>query len=315
MAPDLEPRVGIVGLGLIGGSLALALRAAGAARELGAWDRSGAVLERGLGLGVIDRASASLPELMDSVDIAILAAPTRACEDLLRRMLCEPGAASCVTDVASVKGPLCAVAASLGRARAARYVPGHPIAGSERSGVEAAHAGLFCAHRVILTPTDASDPALVARISALWTAIGAQVTRMAVEEHDAVLAATSHLPHVLAYALVDALARSVARDDVFRFAAGGFRDFTRIASSDPIMWRDIAIANREALLASIDEFSHRLSALRAAIARGDESALEATFRHAKATRDEFARDLERRQAGEREPSGQDTPGPRGTDCA
>ena len=297
MASQLKPRVGIVGLGLIGGSLALALRAAGAAREFSAWDRCGAVLQRGLGLGVIDSASASLAQLMERVDVAILAAPTLACEDLLRRMLREPGAAAWVMDVASVKGPLCAVAASLGRARAARYVPAHPIAGSERSGVQAAHAELFCAHRVILTPTEASDPALVAQASALWTAIGARVSRMAVEEHDAVLAATSHLPHVLAYALVDALARGAARDDVFRFAAGGFRDFTRIASSDPIMWRDIAIANREALLGRIDEFAERLAALRSAIARRDGGALEATFRHAKAARDEFARDLQRRRAG------------------
>lgn len=310
MASKLKPRVGIVGLGLIGGSLALALRAAGAARELRAWDRSCAALEQGLALGVIDRASASLAELMDRVDIAILAAPTLACEELLRRMLRKPGAAW-VMDVASVKGPLCAVAASLGAARAARYVPAHPIAGSERSGVEAAHAGLFCAHRVILTPTEASDPMLVAQAGALWTAIGAQVTSMAVEEHDAVLAATSHLPHVLAYALVDALARGGARDEVFRFAAGGFRDFTRIASSDPIMWRDIAIANREALLASIDEFFERLAALRSAIARRDGSALEATFRHAKAARDEFARDLERRQALKR--ANRDAPGTREAD--
>jgi 3-phosphoshikimate 1-carboxyvinyltransferase len=298
MNEPLPPyRVGIVGLGLIGGSLALALRAAGFAGSVLAWDRDPEVLVEGRARAVIDGAVDSPEALLEAVDVAILAAPTLACADLLRRMLESPGRTRCVTDVASVKGPLCAVAAAMTGSRAARYVPGHPIAGSERSGVRAATPTLFEGHRVILTPADTTDGEAVVIIERMWRATGATVDHMGVAEHDAVLAATSHLPHVLAYALVDALARSPTRDDIFRFAAGGFRDFTRIASSDPVMWRDIALANREALLAALDDFGSHLACLRRAIEDGDGAALENTFRAAKEARDAFARDLARREAG------------------
>ena len=165
---------------------------------------------------------------------------------------------------------------------------GHPIAGSERSGVDAANADLYINHRVILTPEPDSDAGAVALVRAMWSATGADVVDMSVADHDAVLAATSHLPHVLAYALVDALAQSDASDDIFRFAAGGFRDFTRIASSDPVMWRDIAVANREALLGAVDEFSQHLVLLRDAIDVGDSERLHEIFTRAKQARDGFA---------------------------
>ncbi|MEQ8802173.1 MAG: prephenate dehydrogenase/arogenate dehydrogenase family protein [Haliea sp.] len=168
---------------------------------------------------------------------------------------------------------------------------GHPIAGSERSGVDAADAGLFLHHRVILTPVPGNDASAVELVRAMWASTGAEVVDMAVAEHDRVLAATSHLPHVLAYALVDALARSDASADIFRFAAGGFRDFTRIASSDPVMWRDIAIANRPALLQAIDLFSDHLQELRAAIDQQQSDALLETFSRAKDARDAFAAEL------------------------
>ncbi|MEE4108016.1 MAG: prephenate dehydrogenase/arogenate dehydrogenase family protein [Halieaceae bacterium] len=281
------PRVGIVGLGLIGGSLALALRDAGSAGAVLAWDPADAVLEAGLQGGVIDTAAASLEALLDGVDVVVLAAPTVACAGLLERILARGGAYHCVTDVASVKGPLVEAAARLGAA-ARRFVPGHPIAGSERSGVGAARADLFRDHRVILTPDAATDAEALGVVRALWRSAGAEVTTMGVEEHDAVLAATSHLPHVLAFALVDALARAPSRDDIFRYAAGGFRDFTRIASSDPVMWRDVALANRDALLAALDDFTARLAVLRTAIEGGDGDALEATFRNAKRARDAYA---------------------------
>lgn len=284
-------RLGFVGLGLIGGSLALALRESGFASRVIAWDAQPEVLLQARSLGVIDAVADDLAALMAEVDVAVLATPTRACEGLLAQMLEQPGAARCITDVASVKGGLCAVARGMGPARAARFVPGHPIAGSERSGVGAARADLFAGHRVILTPDDDTDPGALALVEAMWTSAGALPQCMGIEEHDAVLAATSHLPHVLAYALVDGLAQSPLRSDIFRFAAGGFRDFTRIASSDPVMWRDIALANRSALLDSIDEFSRHLQELRAAIDRGDATALEQTFRAAKTARDQFAREL------------------------
>lgn len=296
MSASLETqRVGIVGLGLIGGSLALALRSSGFASALLAWDGERSVLDAGLAGGVIDLAADSLAALLAEVDIVVLAAPTRACEGLLQAILTSPARVRCVTDVASVKGPLCAVAAAIASPIATRYVPGHPIAGSERSGVGAANGKLFCGHRVILTPDARTEPEAVALVERMWRAAGASVDRMDVAQHDAVLAATSHLPHVLAYALVDALASATTRADVFRFAAGGFRDFTRIASSDPVMWRDIALANREALLAALDDFSGHLARLRAAIAGGDGDALEQTFRAAKAARDAFARELVRRE--------------------
>jgi len=290
------PRVGIVGLGLIGGSLALALRDARSASRILAWDPSDAALEAGLQSGVIDVAAGSLDELLDNVDIVVLAAPTVACSGLLERILARGGAFRCVTDVASVKGPLVEAAARFGDA-ARCFVPGHPIAGSERSGVAAARADLFRDHRVILTPGAATDSAAVESVRALWRSTGAQVTTMGVDEHDVVLAATSHLPHVLAFALVDALASAPSRDDIFRYAAGGFRDFTRIASSDPVMWRDVALANRSALLATMDDFTARLALLRIAIERGDGGALESTFRSAKGARDAYAASLSGSTAG------------------
>jgi len=281
--------VGVVGLGLIGGSLALALRRSGAAHTLLAWDARDEALQEGLALGVIDARAESLEALMDAVDVAFLAAPTVASEGLLRRMLQSPGRARVITDVASVKGTLCAAVEALSDAEAARFVPGHPIAGSERSGVAAAHADLFRAHRVILTPTARTEPAAVAEVRALWEAAGAEVSLLAVAEHDAVLAATSHLPHMLAYALVDALTQAPLREDIFRFAAGGFRDFTRIAASDPVMWRDVALANRGALLEALDGFEAHLAGLRAAIEEGDGAMLEKIFRSAKTARDEYGR--------------------------
>ncbi|MFK7829266.1 MAG: prephenate dehydrogenase [Congregibacter sp.] len=290
--------VGFAGLGLIGGSLALGLRESGFAASVTAWDRDPAVLEEGRSLGVIDVAVSSFAELLDAVDIVVIAVPTLACEALLLEALRSPGRARCVTDVASVKGPLCAAAACLPLAQRALYVPGHPIAGSESSGVAAAQGGLFQSHRVILSPSADTKSEALALALAMWASVGADVQQMSVKEHDSILARTSHLPHVLAYALVDALAQSSSRDDIFRFAAGGFRDFTRIASSNPEMWRDIAIANRDALLDAIDDFSRQLTKLRGAVDAGDGDALEHTFRAAKEARDEFSRALQERQAGE-----------------
>ncbi|MDA8961863.1 prephenate dehydrogenase/arogenate dehydrogenase family protein [Congregibacter sp.] len=297
MSDSQRYRIGFVGLGLIGGSLALALKKAGFAASVTAWDHDSSVLERAAHMGVIDATSDSVSALMQAVDIAVLACPTQACEPLILEMLNDSGSAICVTDVASVKGELYRAVLASAPKSAAIFVPGHPIAGSERSGVAAAHAELFEHHCVILTPDSNTDPLALGLVQKLWSAAGATVQCMGVQEHDQVLAATSHLPHVLAYALVDALAQSPIRDDIFRFAAGGFRDFTRIASSDPVMWRDIALANRDALLAAMDDFCARLDALRSSIADRDGAALESTFRSAKTIRDEFARDLALRDSG------------------
>ena len=280
--------VAILGLGMIGGSLALALRASGFASRVLGYDRNPDALAAGLAAGVIDSACEDLDQVL-AADVVVLAVPTVAATAVLEELLARTAhghEGPVLTDVASVKGNLAAVAGRGGPAP--RFVPGHPIAGSERSGVAAANGALFQHHRVILTPLPAQDEGALALVQRLWESAGAEVVCMAVAEHDAVLAATSHLPHVLAYCLVDDLARSPRREDLFRFAAGGFRDFTRIASSDPVMWRDVALANRDALLEAVDEFSARLAVLREAIADGDGARLEATFSAAKAARDAFA---------------------------
>ncbi len=282
----------ILGLGLIGGSLARALRRSGFSRHFIGCGHREPSLRRGVELGVIDEFTLDLAEATERADILVVCAPTLIAADTLREILPRLAAADdgpVITDVASVKGNLLRAAMeSCGGAFPPRLVLGHPIAGSERSGVDASDADLFVNHRVILTPEEGNDPAAVELIRRMWVSTGAEVVDMSVSAHDAVLAATSHLPHVLAYALVDALAGSESNEQVFQFAAGGFRDFTRIASSDPVMWRDIAIANRDALLHSMDSFSEQLAKLREAVASEDAQQLFDTFTRAKQARDEFA---------------------------
>ena len=290
--------VGIAGLGLIGCSVALALRDGGFAARFVGWDRDDHVVTQAREAGIIDAACDSLAALAEEVDLLVVATPTLAAEAVLAELLQlaqAGGAAPWITDVASVKGPLCRLAAAAPASVSGRFVPGHPIAGSERSGVTAADGNLFREHRVILTPLEHTLADGVALVSAMWSCAGAEVVELPVDEHDAVLAATSHLPHAVAFALVNALARSERSSDIFRFAAGGFRDFTRIASSDPVMWRDVSIANAPALLEAIDSFAQQLGELRDAVAAGDAHALEQTFRAAKRARDEFANDLRARQ--------------------
>ena len=286
-------RVTVLGLGLIGGSLARALKKRGAVGEVVGWGHREASLQQGVELGVIDRFSLDLGEAIRDADIVVIATPTLIAEDLLQK-LADVGCKALMTDVASVKGCLFRAAQRIFGEAPANLVLGHPIAGSEKSGVTAAKADLFVNHKVIITPTETTSPEAAEKIRRMWEVTGAEVVAMSVEQHDAILASTSHLPHVLAYTLVDALASSDASDDIFRCAAGGFRDFTRIASSDPVMWRDIAIANRTALLASIDAFGEHLSRLRAAVRDEDATALLDIFTRAKRARDEFAARLARR---------------------
>ena len=275
-------QVTIAGLGLIGGSLARALRKSGFAETLVGYDASADVLRQGVDLGVIDSFEPDLAAAVAEAELVVIAAPTRVAAELLEQVLALVPVSTVVTDVASVKQNL--VDAGGG---APNFVPGHPIAGSERHGVAASRDDLFEDHRVILTPTENTGGEALALVRRMWEAFGAEVVELGVVEHDAILAATSHLPHILAYALVDALSRSELSDDIFRFAAGGFRDFTRIASSDPVMWRDIALANREELLAAIDSFGEHLAALREAIAAADAAALENTFAAARTARESF----------------------------
>ncbi|PKM42516.1 MAG: prephenate dehydrogenase/arogenate dehydrogenase family protein [Gammaproteobacteria bacterium HGW-Gammaproteobacteria-1] len=280
-------RLCIVGVGLIGGSLARALKAAGAVGEVIGYGRDPAQLQLAQELGVIDRAETDIAAALQGADVVLVAVPVGAMEGVLRAMAPHLAADTIVTDVGSTKGSVVAAAQRVFGAVPARFVPGHPIAGTEQSGVAASSAELYHKRRVILTPLAHTDAAAVATVRALWQAAGAEVVEMEVRHHDEVLAATSHLPHVLAYTLVDTLARMEEHTEIFRYAAGGFRDFTRIASSDPRMWHDICLANRDAILKVMDRYAAELAEVRGAIERGDGAALLATFGRAKKARDEF----------------------------
>lgn len=277
-------RVLVVGLGLIGASLAAALREARFAPVVAGFDIHPAAVALALERGLIDEGETSLPEALAAASLVVLAVPSLAVEDLLPAVREHVRADAVVTDVASVKGGLVAAAKRVFGELPPRLVPGHPIAGSERSGTAAARAGLFRDHRVILCPDGGTDAAALALVESMWCGTGAEVVCMDVEAHDRVLALTSHLPHALAFTLVDALAREDTSEQIFRFAAGGFRDFTRIASSDPVMWRDVAVANRKALLVAIDTYAGRLAELRSLVDRGDAQGLEALFRRAREAR-------------------------------
>jgi prephenate dehydrogenase len=292
----------ILGLGLIGGSLARALRASGFGERFIGYGYREPSLRRGVELGLIDEFTLDLDEAFERADVMVICTPTLTASAVLEKLLPKmaAGAGPIVTDAASVKGSLLDVALSVNGSMPPRLVLGHPIAGSERSGVDASSADLYVDHRVILTPVEGNDPEAVATVHDMWESAGAEVVQMSVEQHDKVLAATSHLPHVLAYSLVDALSSGDDSEEVFRCAAGGFRDFTRIASSDPVMWRDIALANREALLAAIDDFTGHLGGLRAAVAAQDGAQLLDTFTRAKQARDDFATLLAERGRGNNE---------------
>ncbi|WP_444921683.1 bifunctional prephenate dehydrogenase/3-phosphoshikimate 1-carboxyvinyltransferase [Microbulbifer sp. CnH-101-G] len=292
-----QVRVGrllVVGIGLIGGSFALALKAAGACREVIGVALQEEVCEQAKRLGVVDRAYTSLPpalEQLEAGDLVFIAVPTLAVESVFAQLKDHLPEGVTVTDSASVKGSVQSAAEKIWGRVPNYLVLGHPIAGSEKSGVSAARDDLYRDHRVILTPAPDTDVDHLHRVAQAWQAAGAEVLKMSVEEHDEVLAATSHLPHVIAFSLVDTLAHDAENENIFRYAAGGFRDFTRIASSDPVMWRDIMLANRDAILKAIDLYSLNLSSLRNAIASGDSSALMGVFTRAKAARDHFTKML------------------------
>jgi prephenate dehydrogenase len=280
-------RLCIIGVGLIGGSLARALRAAGACEEIVGCGRDEAQLRRAVELGVIDRYSTDPADAARGADVVVLAMPVGSTEAVVRKLAPALTPETILTDVGSTKGSVVdAVERVLGHVPP-RFVPGHPIAGTEKSGVEASFAELFRQRRVILTPLSHTNPEATRTVRALWEKAGAEVVEMEVQHHDEVLAATSHLPHVLAFALVDTLARMEERREIFRFAAGGFRDFTRIASSDPQMWHDICLANREAIVAMIEVYQRDLNQLADAMRRGDGAALLETFQRAKKARDGF----------------------------
>ncbi len=287
-------KVVVIGLGLIGGSLAAALKKRKQCNEVIGVARREETCGKAMAAGIVDRAFVSLSEIAKELrggDVIFISVPTLSIRPILQDVKRYISPTVTVTDGASVKGSVRADILSVFGEEPENIVPGHPIAGSEKSGVDAADALLYEDHRVIVTPLTANSPAHIARVRTLWQSVGASVLEMDIDDHDAVLAATSHLPHAIAFSLVDTLANDSKNENIFRYAAGGFRDFTRIASSDAIMWRDVMLANKTSVLNAIDLFSTNLGRLRAAIAAEDAQAITGVFTRAKAARDRFTKML------------------------
>ncbi len=278
-------RLALIGVGLIGSSIARAARAQGAVREIVASARSAATRRRIAELGLADRVAETNAAAVTGADLVIVCVPVGACAEVAKEIApnLQPGAI--VSDVGSVKS---AIVRDMGPHLPAgvHFVPAHPVAGTEHSGPDAGFAELFVGRWCILTPPDGTDPDAVERLAAFWRALGANVEAMPAAHHDLVLAITSHLPHLIAYTIVgtaDELAE-VTRSEVLKFSAGGFRDFTRIAASDPTMWRDVFLANKDAVLEMLGTFTEDLAQLTRAIRRGDGEALFAHFARTRAIR-------------------------------
>jgi prephenate dehydrogenase len=274
-------RVAVIGLGLIGGSFASGLKQRKLAKHVSAFDLDAQGLEFGLREGIIDSAAGSVADACANAELVMLAVPVLSVQTILP----DVPTGALITDVGSVKVPIIAASEAVYGEMLETLVPGHPIAGSEQHGIAAADPNLFEKHRVILTPVAVTDPVATDRVRQLWQDLGSTVIEMSVEHHDSVLAQTSHLPHLLAYALVDSLSLQGDSMEVFQYAAGGFRDFSRIAASDPVMWRDIFKANGPSVLAVLDRFLDELDDLRRMIADGDVEALQQVFQRAKEARD------------------------------
>jgi 3-phosphoshikimate 1-carboxyvinyltransferase len=287
-------RLVVVGLGLIGGSFAKGIRESGLCGEVVGVDLDPHSRELAVELGVVDRCEEDLAMACRGADVIQLAVPILAMEKVLALLATFELGDTVLTDVGSAKGNVVNAARLAFGQMPPCFVPGHPIAGSEQSGVEASNAQLFKRHKVILTPVSETDPRALALVDRLWSELGADVEHMEVERHDEVLAATSHLPHLLAFGLVDSLAKRNENLDIFRYAAGGFRDFTRIAGSDPVMWHDIFLANREAVLRTLDTFRTDLDALRDAVVAGDGHQLLGVFTRARMAREHFGKILAQR---------------------
>ena len=291
MSAATRPLIGklvICGVGLIGGSFALGLRRAAAVGHVVGIGRRRQALERARALGVIDEIATDWAQALAGADLVLLAAPVGQMDVIMAAMAPHLGPHTVVTDAGSTKRDVVAAIHRHLGPHLAQVVPAHPIAGAEKSGVEAAFAELYCGRKVVLTPLAQSRPEAVERVRAAWQACGATVVDMTPQEHDHVFAAVSHLPHLLAFGLVDELARRDNASVLFSHAASGFRDFTRIAGSHPEMWRDICLANRTALLEELDRYRAQLDDLRAALARSDGTALEETFSVARQARRAWA---------------------------
>jgi prephenate dehydrogenase len=282
-------RLAVVGVGLIGGSFAAALKRAGVVGRVIGVGRGRANLDDALRLRIVDEVAADVATGVGSADFVLLAMPVGQMGTVMETIAPVLAAHAVVTDAGSTKRDVVANASAHLRAALDRFVPAHPIAGSEQTGAAAATATLFVDRNVILTPLAENTDDAVARVRGAWLACGARVTTMTPEDHDRALGVVSHLPHVLAFALVDLVAGRADAERLFGLAAGGFRDFTRIASSSPEMWRDICLANRDALAAVLADYRRELAGLVTMLENADAAALEQLFTRARDTRDAWLR--------------------------
>ncbi len=285
-------KVVIFGVGLIGGSFALALRRAGQVAHIVGVGRSVQSLERARELGIIDAFATDVAAAVAGADLILVAAPVAQTESILASIAPHLGEQAIVTDAGSTKSDVVAAARKALGARIAQFVPAHPIAGREKHGPEAALAELYEGKKVVITALPENTEADVETVAAAWRACGAVIHRLSAQQHDAVFASVSHLPHVLAFALVDDIAAKPHAETLFQYAASGFRDFTRIAASSPEMWRDITLANRAALLTEVDAYLVQLQGIREMIAAGDGAAIEQVYANAQHARLQWAAAIE-----------------------
>ena len=291
-------KITVVGVGLIGGSFALALKKAGAVEQVTGVGRSPEVLARAVDLGLVDRTARSMAEALDGADLVLIATPVAQTGAILGALAPFLQPHTLVTDAGSTKGDVVAAARLALGAKIGQFVPGHPIAGRESNGPEAAVADLYVGKKAVLTPLPENSAAAIERVASAWSACGAIVHRLSARQHDRIFAAVSHLPHLLAYALVDQIERSPDAALLFQYAASGFRDFTRIAGSSPEMWRDIALANRSALLSEIETYASQLANLKTMLAVADGAGLQALFANAQRARQAWQGAIE---AAEKQP--------------
>jgi len=275
----------VIGIGLIGGSFARALKKSGFTGTVTGVVRDEEKGRKAVSRGVIDESTSDVAKAAQLADVIMLAVPMLSMREQLEKIAATVRSHTVITDAGSVKGPFIADAQAC-LPYINRVVPGHPIAGKEKSGLDAIDPDLYQDHRVLLTPLPQTDTDAVHTVRSLWEKTGAIVETLSPEQHDTALAATSHLPHVLAFAMVDMLASRQEIDEIFRYAAGGFRDFTRIASGETIMWRDICLTNKEPIYQAICEFEAHLDAIKTAVANNDAQTLETVFRRARKARDE-----------------------------
>lgn len=275
-------------MGLIGGSVALALKKQANAPLCVGVGRNRQNLDEAIALGIIDAIADDIPSALLDADLVLIAAPVAQTKKILKSIHPHLQPNTIITDAGSTKADVLAIAEEVLGAQVNQFVGGHPIAGAEKSGAAAAMADLYVEKNVVLTPATTTKQAAIQQTRQLWESCGANVIEMSAENHDSIFATVSHLPHLLAFTLVDDIASRNNADELFQFAASGFRDFTRIAGSHPEMWRDISLANKSALLADITTFEHKLAGLKHLLANDDATALEALFERASQARNQWA---------------------------